>query len=122
MIWKRGYTTLVTREGYCASACTFIWLSGRKSAIQVGSPLCFHEAFDKNTFQTNEEANVLIVAYLKTVGLTDKQAWTLTHAAPPAEHRCATTWWARELGFTWQEYPYPLGTATCPARFCVGKP
>ena len=74
MVWKRGYTTLVTREDYCASACTLIWLSGRKSAIQVRSVLCFHEASNKRTgAAADEDVNSYIIAHLKSVGLTDKQ-------------------------------------------------
>jgi hypothetical protein len=67
------------------SACTIIWLSGRKSAIQRYSLLCFHQAFNAQTHQRDPEADEYIMAHLKTVGLTDKQAWALTHAAPPSE-------------------------------------
>jgi hypothetical protein len=123
MVWKRGYTTLVTREDYCASACTLIWLSGRKSAIQVRSALCFHEASDKTTgAAADEDVNSYIIAHLKSVGLTDKQAWMLTHAAPPRGLRCATEWWAHQLGFEWQAYLSYFSSASCSARWCEGKP
>jgi hypothetical protein len=123
MVWKRGYTTLVTREDYCASACTLIWLSGRKSAIQVRSALCFHEASDKLTgAPADEDVNSHIIAHLKSVGLNDKQAWMLTHAAPPQGLRCATEWWAQQLGFVWQTYLSYFSSASCSARWCEGRP
>ncbi len=123
MIWQRGYTTLVFRDnGSCLSACTIIWLSGRKSAIQRHSVLCFHQAFNIQTHQPDPKADEYIMAHLKTVGLTDKQAWALTHAAPPNDCRMAVEWWARELGFDFKYYPYGLGTAACSARWCVGTP
>lgn len=123
MIWKRGYTTLVNRQdGGCASACTIIWLSGRKSAIQINSILEFHTAYDKNTMQPSEEANQYLMDHLMSVGLTRRQASALTHAAPPQGVRDATLWWARELGFEWQNYLSYFGTASCSARWCVGRP
>ena len=118
----RRNTTLVNRrDGGCASACAIIWLSGRKSAIQINSHLTFHTAYDKNTMQTSEEANEYIMDHLMSVGLTKRQAWALTHAAPPAGARDATLWWAQELGFQVQEY-FSLNTVLCPARWCLGKP
>ena len=45
----------------------------------------------------------------------------VSHAAPPQGERDATLWWARELGFTWQEY-FSINTALCSARWCVGRP
>ena len=122
MVWTRGYTTLVNRQdGGCGSACTIIWLSGRKSAIQANAILAFHTAYDSRTGQPDEDANSYIMAHLKTVGLTDRQAWALTHAAPPQGERDATLWWGRELGFSWQDY-YSLSTALCSCRWCVGRP
>ena len=122
MIWKRGYTTLVNRrDGGCASACTIIWLSGRKSAVQINATLAFHSAYVGETGQVSEEANAYIMDHLMSVGLTQKQAWALTHAAPPQGERDATLWWARELAFTWQEY-FSINTALCSARWCVGRP
>jgi hypothetical protein len=123
MIWKRGYTALVYRiDGGCASACTIIWLSGRKSAIQINSILEFHTAYDRQTGQAREEANQYIMDHFRSVGLTNRQAWALTHAAPPQRVRDATLWWARELGFEWQDYFSYFGTASCSARWCVGRP
>jgi hypothetical protein len=125
MVWKRGYTTLVARDnGPCASACTYIWLSGRKSAIQQNSLLCFHQAYNLITGQPDAAGDQLIMDHLKSVGLTNRQAWALTHAAPPDPNNCraAMEWWARELGFQYQVYPSFLGTRACSARWCVGKP
>ena len=75
MIWERGYTTLLLRDdGQCNSACTTIWLSGRKAAVQINSALGFHSSFVAQTGEASEEGNQLIMAHLETVGLTHKQA------------------------------------------------
>jgi hypothetical protein len=123
MIWARGYTTVLMKQNVCSSACTLIWLSGRHSIIQRYTPLCFHEAFDNRTGQSNEDANSYIMAHLKTVGLTDRQASALVHAAPPSSARCATEWWASQLGFTPQIVTSILGGhRACQAKFCLSMP
>jgi hypothetical protein len=119
MIWDRGYITLVNNNGPCASACTLIWFGGKISTIQRDSFHGFHCPFIPGTHQCSDDGAQYMITYLKSVGLTDKQAWILTHIASPDDVAIATEAWARRLEFKFVYIPSLFGARSCAARFCV---
>lgn len=44
---RRGYHTVVARNGMCASACALIWLAGDRRAKHSRSLIGFHAVFSK---------------------------------------------------------------------------
>jgi hypothetical protein len=126
MIWARGYTTWLNNQSVCASACAFIWFSGRHAIVQRYSTLVFHEPYDPETGKPSPvELDNYILAYLQSVGLTAKQARAILYAAPPGPDsgRYATEGWARQLGFEPQIVTSILGgNRACQAKFCLSVP
>jgi hypothetical protein len=106
----------------CASACTYIWLSGRHAVIQRNAALCFHQAYDPNTHQADPEFDKFLAEYLERRGLTARQAWALATAAPPEDTRCATEWWAMQLGFQPQIVFTFNAMGQCQSKFCLAVP
>jgi hypothetical protein len=119
MIWSRGYITLVNNNGPCASACTLVWFGGKTSTIQRNSFLGFHCPFVPGTHECSEDGAQYMITYLKSVGLTNKQAWILTHIASPDDVAIATEAWARRLEFNFGYIPSVFGARSCAMRFCV---
>jgi hypothetical protein len=122
MIWERGLGTVLWKDDMCNSACTLIWLSGRRAVIQRNTRMCFHQPFDSRNGQANSDTIEDGVAHLKHYGLTEYQARALVNAAPPQSARCATEWWAYRLGFHPQIVPTPFATRLCRSKFCLAVP
>ena len=122
VIHQRGWATMLAAEQLCASACTYIWLSGRRSVIQRGALLCFHQVSDGNTHQPLPEVNPYLASRLVEYGLTRQQAWALVNAAPPEDARCMNPIWSMLLGFHPQSV-FTFGAVNaCRAKFCRALP
>jgi hypothetical protein len=109
MVRDRGYSTRITVLTECLSACPLIWFSGRHAVIQRAG-------------QPNAEVNEAVVAYLQTVGLTERQARFLVNAALPSEGWVATEQAAYALGFRPQIISSLFGWRSCQAKFCLAIP
>jgi hypothetical protein len=123
IISARGFDTMLTADAeMCGSACAYIWLSGRHAVVQRNALLCFHQAYDPATMETSPEVNEFVARHIQTYGLNRRQAWALANAAPPDNARCATEWWAAQLGFDPQIVPTPYAMRFCQSKFCLAKP
>jgi membrane-bound ClpP family serine protease len=123
IISARGFDTMLTvNDEVCASACAYIWLSGRHAVVQQNSLLCFHQGRDATTGQPSPEANEMVARRIQAYGLNRNQAWKLANAAPPENVRCATEWWAAQLGFDPQIVPTFYAMRFCQSKFCLAKP
>ena len=126
-ITRRGWSTFLTvDDGQCASACAFIWLSGKHAIIQRNSDLCFHRVYDGRTGQPiGPEGDAFVAKKLIEYGLNREQAWALATAARPSDCRNAMEWWARQLGFRWRQFWTPIAVRSClaqPLKFCLAAP
>jgi hypothetical protein len=106
----------------CASACPILWFSGRHAEIQIRSRLTFHMPYVSRTGQASPEAIEEIVAYLQTVGLTERQARFLMTAAPPSGEWMITVPVGYALGFNPQIISSLWGWNSCTAKFCLAVP
>jgi hypothetical protein len=122
IIWGRGFDTKLSVNDRCSSACTYIWLSGRHAVIQQNSALCFHQPYDPRTNKTDAELNEYIASRLQRFGLTAMQARALVNAAVPENMRCATEWWAFQLGFQPQDVFTINAMRQCQSKFCLARP
>jgi hypothetical protein len=79
-----GYSTIVTDDRTCASACALIWLAGIERGVIGGGKIGFHAAYRDNRGQLEEvgSANALIGGYLTTLGLQTKAILFATTAPP----------------------------------------
>jgi hypothetical protein len=89
LIQKRGFSTAVTDDAQCASACALIWIAGKERFMgtKVAS-VGFHAAwmpYDK--FEAASGANAIIGAYLYQIGITDFATITQLASAPPQAMR-----------------------------------
>ena len=121
IIQRRGFSTAVSRNnGYGASACALLFLSGRHAVIERDSLLLFHEGRDATTGGTDPDAMNYFADSISSWGVTRGQAWALLTAAPPEGYRPGTEAWARSLGFQFQIVPNFLWMwRSCPVKFCV---
>ena len=122
-IWDRGYNTLLQNvDGPCASACAFIWLSGRHVIVQNSARLYFHSCFDTQTNRDSMECDADVATHLLRYGYTKSQAWALATATPHTTARLGTKGWAASLGFQWQTLWSLFGANGCTVRFCLLVP
>jgi hypothetical protein len=117
IVRARGFTTVISRAGPCASACPLIWLSGRHAIIQRNSYLGFHAG-------SSELGTGVMQAYLKELGLTADQIRYMLGTPQPLT-RLATERDAIALGFRSQ-----IQTVSsllwlwrnCQAKYCLAIP
>ena len=122
-ISARGFDTMLTADANgCASGCAYIWLSGRHAVVQQNALLCFHQARTETGEAAPPEVQELIAQRIQAYGLNRRQAWALANAAPPQNMRCATEWWAAQLGFQPQIVPTPYAMRLCQSKFCLARP
>jgi hypothetical protein len=116
MVGAGKLDTFVGRGGNgCWSACTLIFLSGRRCIIQRNSYLGFHAA-------NVPEGTEAMLAYLRELGLTLAQINYMIRTPQP-EIQLAMEWHARALGFHYQEVPSLFGGwQSCRAKYCLAVP
>lgn len=125
IIWQRGYNTLLQNfDGECASACTWIWLSGHHAIVQNSAILLFHSCYDTVTNQDSMECDADVAAHLIKYGYTQSQSLFLADPSTHTKLTLGTKELAAILGFTWQTIPSlsPGWGDNCTMRFCIGFP
>ena len=72
VIRLRHYSTMVTQDSYCASACALAWLAGTPRLMQPGAHVGFHAAYIEHDGSKEETGvgNALVGAYLTNLGLS----------------------------------------------------
>jgi len=81
IIRLKGFTTSVSRDSRCASACALAWLGGTKRLMSTESKIGFHAAYTADGRETGV-GNALIGAYLNKIGLPYSAVAYITRAAP----------------------------------------
>jgi invasion protein IalB len=81
IIRLKGFTTSVSRDARCASACALAWLGGTKRLMSAESKIGFHAAYTSDGRETGV-GNALIGAYLTKLGLPYSAVVYITQAAP----------------------------------------
>ncbi len=81
IIRSKGFTTSVSRDARCASACAIAWLGGTKRLMSAESKIGFHAAYTADGRETGV-GNALIGAYLNKIGLPYSAVAYITQAAP----------------------------------------
>src|SRR5215467_9370609 len=81
IIRLKGFTTSVSRDARCASACALAWLGGTKRLMSAESKVGFHAAYTSDGRETGV-GNALIGAYLNKIGLPYSAVAYITRAAP----------------------------------------
>src|SRR5215831_10135515 len=77
----KRFTTAVSRDARCASACALAWLGGTKRLMSAESKIGFHAAYTPDGRETGV-GNALIGAYLNKIGLPYSAVAYITQAAP----------------------------------------
>lgn len=80
----KGFGTLVLDNRLCASACALAWLGGKTRWAGPRAKIAVRAAwmFRNGKKQETGSGNVLVGAYLNTLGLTDEAIVFITSAAP----------------------------------------
>jgi hypothetical protein len=75
--------TAVASKTMCASACGFIWLAGKRRAVEEGGRVGFHAVYLSDEQQSiSSSGNALVGAYLSRLGFNDLVVVYVTEAAP----------------------------------------
>ena len=82
IIRAKGFTTSVSRDARCASACALAWLGGTKRLMSAESKIGFHAAYNVRDGRETGVGNALIGAYLNKIGLRYSAVVYITQAAP----------------------------------------
>lgn len=107
-IHAKGFTTLVSEGGLCASACAIAWLGGTKRLLAPGARLGFHAASGSDGVSAG--GNALVGAYMARLGLSQKAVFALT-SADPNDMAWLDLPSAKTLGISVDYYAGPLGAA-----------
>jgi hypothetical protein len=102
-ISQKGFTTVVRGGDTCASACGYMWLSGKQRSIEGSAQVGFHSAFDPSHDETpSPEANAYVGFILARLGFSEMVV-AYTVEAAPRQMRWLTPNDARFLGIdvTW---------------------
>lgn len=81
-IHLKGFPTLVSEGGRCASACALAWLAGRVRGMIDHSLIGFHAAYLGNTGEVASEGNAIVGAYLAQLGLPTSAIVYITRPKP----------------------------------------
>ncbi|WP_197041972.1 COG3904 family protein [Sandarakinorhabdus oryzae] len=84
LIRARGMSTVVTRSGYCVSACGLVWVAGARRILTPGARVGFHATFTTRDNMRMESGvgNALIGRYLTLLNLPERAVVFATTAAP----------------------------------------
>lgn len=80
----RGYSTVVTGNSKCTSACALIWLAGSPRYLEPASSLGFHASYKDQGGRLVETGvgNALVGHYLSQLSLSDRAVIFATSASP----------------------------------------
>jgi hypothetical protein len=78
----KNFSTLVSDQEICASACALAWLGGTKRLMGPQAQIGFHAAYDGETRRVTGSGNALVGAYLNKIGLPYGAVVYLTSASP----------------------------------------
>lgn len=80
----RGYSTVVTGNSECTSACALIWLAGSPRYLEPDSSLGFHASYKDEGGKLVETGvgNALVGHYLSQMNLSDRAVIFATSASP----------------------------------------
>lgn len=81
-ISQKGFTTTVRDGNTCASACGYMWLSGKQRSIEGQAQVGFHSAFDPAHETISPEGNAYVGFILAKLGFSEMVAAYVTEAAP----------------------------------------
>ncbi|MES2096888.1 MAG: hypothetical protein V4459_09010 [Pseudomonadota bacterium] len=107
-IHAKGFNTLVSDGGLCASACAIAWLGGTKRLLAPSARLGFHAASSSDGVSAG--GNALVGAYMARLGLSPKAVFALT-SADPGDMAWLDLPGAKTLGISVDYYAGPLGRA-----------
>jgi hypothetical protein len=82
LIRLRNFSTLVSDNMRCASACALAWLGGTHRFMGATARIGFHAVYMRDTGQEAGAGNALVGAYLSQIGLRDIAVYYITQAAP----------------------------------------
>lgn len=83
LVHDSGLETAVAKDAICASACGFIWLAGKRKAIEDGGRVGFHAVYlSGEQMSVSSSGNALVGAYLSKLGFSDLVVVYVTEAAP----------------------------------------
>jgi hypothetical protein len=87
-IRAKHFSTSVSFDNICASACALAWLSGVKRTISPRAKVGFHAAYTVDNGVASETApgNAMVGAYLDRLGISYKGIYSLTSADPDDMH------------------------------------
>lgn len=103
LISQKGFTTAVRGGDTCASACGYMWLSGKQRSVEGSAQVGFHSAFDpSHDDKPSPEANAYAGFILEKLGFSEMVV-AYTVEAAPRQMRWLTPNDARFLGIdvTW---------------------
>jgi hypothetical protein len=104
-----GFSTAVSANGMCTSACALIWLAG--SPRWLDGPVGFHAAYkdDKGNLRESGSGNALVGRYLTELGLP-ANAILFATSAPPDRILWLTNENKEIAGITFRTPPPPIQT------------
>ena len=80
-----GFSTVVSDQAVCTSACALIWLAGKERFMAPTSRIGFHASstVENPGVEVSSNGNALVGAYLFEIGLKEPETITyLTKASP----------------------------------------
>lgn len=94
----KGFSTTVP-EGQCSSACSLIWLAGKKRTLGKSAAVGVHSASanEDGKVMPDSAGNALVGAYLGSLGLSDEVVEFVT-SAPPEEMKWLSLGVAQQMG------------------------
>lgn len=94
----KGFSTAVS-EGECSSACSLIWLAGKKRTLGKSAAVGVHSAsaIENGKVVPDSAGNALVGAYLGSLGVSDEVVEFFT-SAPPEEMKWLSLGVAQQLG------------------------
>jgi hypothetical protein len=80
----KGFSTYVTANSRCASACALIWLAGVPRQMASTARVGFHAAYYdlSGVKEISASGNAIVGSYLNTLGLPERAVLSLTSAPP----------------------------------------
>lgn len=80
----REYTTVVTKDSVCASACALIWLAGSRRLLSPAGKVGFHASYYQEDGKLIETGvgNAVVGHYLSQLNLPEKAVIFATSASP----------------------------------------
>ena len=91
------FATTIAADSSCESACALAWLAGNPRYMHTSSKVGFHAAYRIEDGQESGQANAIVGAYARDIGLS-YPAIAFISKAPPSGMEYLTIAQAKELG------------------------